>query len=89
MDISHIISFINEYIQLDVDASNIPLFDHDAEKLNLIKHRVLVRTFFNQLSDKNQMDIVDEFVHLYNEVWTPEYDEQYEKDKIAISNNPR
>ena len=36
MDISHIISFINEYIQLDVDTSNIPLFDHDAEKLNLI-----------------------------------------------------
>lgn len=89
MDITHVISFINEYHKLDEKSLKTHMHDFDGQKLIQLKYKVLVRTFFNELSKRNEMDFVDQFVQLYNEVWTPEYDEQYEKDKESISNMQR
>ena len=84
MDFNHIISFLKEYNSILDDSFKININDFESHKLIQLKLKVLTRSFFDDLSKRNEMDFVDEFVQLYNEVWTPDYDDQYENDKQTI-----
>lgn len=80
-----ILSFIKQYNVLLTESQHIDLSDVERHKNVQIKLKVLVRSFLNELAENNLMDFVDEFVQLYNDVWTNSYDEQYEKDKKIIA----